>query len=281
MYEFRDLGIAKNNDKYIPSYAMKIINGSIPLENLVPGYLTTKVTGREEFSPRIETYGEIPGRDGILIKDRTVKERYIKIEYTHECVDNLQYRDSFNKLNSHLYSILDEKEDGIINMISFMDEPDVFYRATFYSREDIDTSSNTAKGKITLLCQDPYKYSKTKEITDLSELSNNTEKQTTVYPIMIEDLSFDVPEMTGKIEIINNGRFTDSEVKKLVLNVENRPGQRISMKNKKIYLNGNLNMSLLDFMESDLKYFDLHLGDRVKISPRVTNIKLRYRSRLL
>lgn len=280
MYEFRDLSIAKN-DKYIPSYAMKIINGTIPLENLIPGYLTTKVTGREEFSPRIETYGEIPGRDGILIKDRTVKERYIEIEYTLECVDNLQYRDSFNKLNSHLYSILDEKEDGIINMISFMDEPDIFYRATFYSREDIDTSSNTAKGKITLMCQDPYKYSKTKEITDLSELSKEAFAPDITYPIMIEDLSFDVPEMTGKIEIINNGRWSTSETKKIVLNVENRSGQRISIKNKKIYLNGNLNMSLLDFMESDLKYFNIHLGDKVRISPDVTNVKLRYRSRLL
>ena len=281
MYEFRDLSIAKNDDKYIPSYAMQLINGSIPLENLIPGYLTTKVTGREEFSPRIETYGEIPGRDGVLIKDRTVKERYIEIEYTLECKDNKEYRDSFNKLNSILYHQLDEKRDGIINMISFMDEPDVFYRATFYSREDIDTSSNTAKGKITLLCQDPYKYSKTKEITDLSELSDSPGYPLVVYPIMIEDLSFDVPEMTGKIEIINNGHWHDSEKKKIVLNVENKPGQKISIKNKKVYLNGNLNMSLLDFMESDLKHFNIHLGDKVRISPKVSNIKLRYRSRLL
>lgn len=280
MYKFRDLSIAKNDDKYIPSYAMKLINGSVPLETFVPGYLTTKVTGREEFSPRVETYGVIPGRDGILIKDRTVKERYIEIEYTLECKDNKEYRDSFNNLNGILYGYLDEKQDGILNMISFMDEPDVFYRATFYSREDIDTSTNTAKGKITLMCQDPYKYSKTKEITDLSELEESASIPN-IYPIMIEDLSFDVPEMTGKIEVISKGRLYGSETKKIVLNIENKPGQKISIKNKKVYLNGKLNMSLLDFMESDLKYFEIYPGDKVRISPDVTNIKLKYRSRLL
>ena len=66
MYTFRDVS-ETSEGILLPSEALQI-NGEY-IENLIPGYRTLNVKGREALSPELETF-ETGARDGSTLKKR-------------------------------------------------------------------------------------------------------------------------------------------------------------------------------------------------------------------
>ena len=92
MYGFRDVN-ETSDSVILPSEAMQI-NGEY-IENLVEGYRTLSVSGRESLSPEIDTF-ETGIRDGAQIKNKRYPTRTIIVKYQLIAADNDAFRAAYN-----------------------------------------------------------------------------------------------------------------------------------------------------------------------------------------
>lgn len=147
MYNFVDT-IEASGQAVLPSEALKL-NGEY-IENLIPGYRTLNVTGREALSPELETV-ETGIRDGAKRKYRRYPGRYITVTYQLIAKTSEAFRNAFNALGG----ILDVEDAELI----FADEPDKFFTGTLYEVGEIEPGKNAVIGTIVFFCEDPFKYS--------------------------------------------------------------------------------------------------------------------------
>lgn len=146
MYNFVDInGVSES---VLPSEAL-CLNGEY-LENIVPGYRTLNVAGREALSKEVETF-ETGIRDGAFLKNRRYPSRTIIVKYQIIAETPEEFREAFNQLAK----ALDVQNAEMI----FNDEPDKFFRGTPVSVGDVDPGRNAVTGEIEFLCVDPFKYS--------------------------------------------------------------------------------------------------------------------------
>lgn len=147
MYKFID--VAEVADEVVlPSEALQL-NGEY-IENLIEGYRTLQVTGREALSPEIEIY-ETGIRDGSKRQSRRYPARTIIVTYqliADSCED---FREKYNKLGQ----ILNVEDAEMI----FADETDKFFTGTPFALGDVEPGRNAVIGEIEFLCMDPFKYS--------------------------------------------------------------------------------------------------------------------------
>lgn len=147
MYNFIDVNEV-SEAVVLPSEALNI-NGKF-IENLIPGYRTLSVEGREALSQELNTY-ETGVRDGSKLKSRKYPAREITIKYQIKAASNEEFRDAYNKLGGVL-----NVQDAVL---IFNDEPDKFYKGTPESIEPVEPGRNSVTGEFTILCADPFKYS--------------------------------------------------------------------------------------------------------------------------
>lgn len=147
MYEFRDINEASGG-VVLPSEALQL-NGEF-IENLIPGYRTLSVSGREALSPEIETY-ETGVRDGSTIKNKRYPERTIIVQYMLSTESPEAFREAYNKLGG----ILDVEDAELI----FNDEKDKYFIGTPSQIGDVESGRNSVVGEFEILCADPFKYS--------------------------------------------------------------------------------------------------------------------------
>lgn len=160
MYEFRDT-IEFVEGVPLPSEALKF-NGEY-IENLIPGYRTLHVSGRELLGSEISDL-EIGNSDGSRYQSKRYPPRTITITYQLLAACNATFRTAFNKLNQ----ILDVEEAQLV----FADEPDMYFIGTKAEVGEVTPGSNKVIGEIEFYCTDPFKYSmEEKEITPV--LDNN------------------------------------------------------------------------------------------------------------
>ncbi len=148
MYNFRDTIITEVSDGLLPSEALKINNEYI--ENLIPGYRTLTVSGREALSPEIETYST-GIRDGAEMKYKRYPERILTVQYQLITDSPESFRESYTKLAY----ILDVEDAELI----FNDEQDKFFIGTPYAIGDVEPGRTSVVGEFEILCVDPFKYS--------------------------------------------------------------------------------------------------------------------------
>lgn len=170
--------------KQLPSTAMNF--GGEFLENIIPGYTTITVSGRETISNNIHTIGSGDVMNGAVVSHKTLPPREIHVQYLMRADNNEDLQEKFrvlmHTLNSnpgvyrggdygaieyyeghdHHYTI-DEliagsDPDDII--VYFNDDPDILYKGQVSDVSDIPPTSNTVMGEFTLYCQDPIKYSR-------------------------------------------------------------------------------------------------------------------------
>lgn len=147
MYSF--VGIKETSEGItLPSEAMQI-NGEY-LEDLVPGYRTLSVSGREALSPEIESF-HTGIRDGSSRKSRRYPERIITVKYQLISKSNEEFREAYNKLGGVLNT-----EDA---QLVFRDEPDKYFIGTPSLVEEVEQGRNAVVGELEFLCLDPFKYS--------------------------------------------------------------------------------------------------------------------------
>ena len=147
MYSFVDIKETSEGIT-LPSEAMQI-NGEY-LEDLVPGYKTLSVSGREALSPEIESF-HTGIRDGSSRKSRRYPERIITVKYQLISKSNEEFREAYNKLGGVLNT-----EDA---QLVFRDEPDKYFIGTPSLVEEVEQGRNAVVGELEFLCLDPFKYS--------------------------------------------------------------------------------------------------------------------------
>lgn len=146
MYEFIDVN--EVSESVLPSEAL-MINGDY-IENLIEGYRTLQVIGREALTAELHSY-ESGVRDGSVLQSKRYPARYITVKFQLLADSPESFRSAFNKLAG----ILNVEEAELI----FNDEPDKFFIGTPETIEEIPGGTNSVIGSFTIFCADPFKYS--------------------------------------------------------------------------------------------------------------------------
>ena len=179
MYKFVDT-TEVSEGALLPSEALKI-NGEY-IENLISGYRTLNVKGREALSPDVSSY-TVGNSDGSKLKSRRFPERIITVKYQLIAESNEAFREAYNKLAQ----ILNVEDAELI----FNDENDKFFIGTPCIIGEVEPGRNAVIGEFEILCVDPFKYSviEYEATADLNESSilidyNGTYKS---FPILEAD----------------------------------------------------------------------------------------------
>lgn len=146
-----------------PSQAM-YVNGKY-LEQVVTGYRTLKVEGREPLNIETENI-EISTRDGSRYKRRRVASRTLTIHFALTASSSSEFATRFDTLKSYLYKIENSQ-------LVFDDENRVYYVGT-YKNIKISYSGLTATGTISIECADPFKYAVSGTIVQSSPTDETT-----------------------------------------------------------------------------------------------------------
>lgn len=149
MYDFRETTpFTGSDDNQRPAEAM-LIDGQY-IEDLIPGYSTLQVSGRELLSQSIEKQ-TIGKSDGEFIQYARNPSREIVVGYRLEAADNLSFRKAFYKLNSILH--------GDSHQVSFNDDPSKYWIATFSDIDDVPKGRNAITSSFTLFVPDGIAHS--------------------------------------------------------------------------------------------------------------------------
>lgn len=147
MYKFVDT-TERQEEQILPSEALNF-NG-VYFENVIPGYRTLYVSGREMIETEI-TDLDTEIMDGSRYRRKRYKPRTITVGYQLIAKSNAEFRNAYNKLNS----LLDVAEAKLI----FLDEPDKYYVGTKVNAGDVPHGRNAVTAEIEFYCSDPFKYS--------------------------------------------------------------------------------------------------------------------------
>lgn len=147
MYDFVDTGEV-GSENSLPSEALQIDGAYI--ENLIDGYRTLYVTGRELLGSEISER-EIDLVDGSEYTGKRDTTRSITVGYQLLCTSPREFQEKFNKLSG----ILNKEQAKLI----FADEPDKYFIGTKSSVGDVEPGRLNVKSEFTFYCCDPRKYS--------------------------------------------------------------------------------------------------------------------------
>lgn len=147
MYKFIDVNEVSES-AVLPSEALQI-NGEY-IENLVPGYRTLSVSGREALSKEIESF-ETGARDGATTQYKRYPARTIVVRYQLIAESNEAFRAAYNAL-AH---VLDVEDAELI----FNDETDKYFTGTPSTIGEVEPGRNAVIGEFEIFCADPFKYS--------------------------------------------------------------------------------------------------------------------------
>ena len=147
MYNFIDVNEASES-VVLPSEALQI-NGEY-IENIISGYRTLNVSGREALSPEVETY-TTGIRNGSKLKSKRYPERIITVRYQITAKTNEEFRAAYNEL-ARILNVTDAE-------LIFNDEQDKFFVGTPCVIGAVEPGRNSVVGEFEILCADPFKYS--------------------------------------------------------------------------------------------------------------------------
>lgn len=147
MYKFTDT-IEASGSAPLPSEALKI-NGRF-IEDIIPGYRTLSVSGREGLSRELDCY-ETGARDGSTIKRKRYPAREIIVRYRLTAATANEFREKYNTL-AGILSVADAE-------LIFNDELDKFFIGTPSEIGEVEPGLNSVVGEFTLFCADPFKRS--------------------------------------------------------------------------------------------------------------------------
>ena len=150
MYNFKDTTDHSTPLKTLPAEAV-MINGHF-LEDLIEGYRTLYVKGRESLSPEIEI-GEVGVRDGAYLKNKRFPARTLTVGYQIVANSTAEFNNAFEILND----VLNTEDAEII----FADETDKYLTGTPSGYEEVPAGQLSVKSEFTIVCTDPFKYSVT------------------------------------------------------------------------------------------------------------------------
>ena len=153
MYDFKDTTIqAEAGSNPLPAEAMQI-NGEY-IENLIDGYRTLYVTGRDLLESDI-TEIQVGNSDGSEFQSKRNAPRTITVGYQLLSSSPEEFREKYNELGR----ILDQEQARLI----FYDEPDKYFIGTKSEVGDVESGKLNVTGEFTFYCCDPYKHALTEK----------------------------------------------------------------------------------------------------------------------
>lgn len=147
MYQFID-SVSGGGQNVLPAEGVSI-NGTY-IENLISGYRTLYVKGRESLAKEITEY-DSTGADGSRIKRTRFPSRTLTVGFQLVADSNANFRAAFNILNS----ILNVEDATIV----FADETDKYFVGCPVLDAEIPEGRNSVTGEYQIYCPDPFKYS--------------------------------------------------------------------------------------------------------------------------
>lgn len=277
VYRFVDV----NEEGSVGLSSIQVVINDINLDKMLPGYRTLNVSGRSVFGRDIETmkYSKRSnaGSKSTRSKDAggsnmffnsSVQGIEIQIDYRLMARNNVRFREYLTRLVESLHQEEAKR--------SFSDDEDFYYTGTLSDMGDFTESSNCILGSFTVVCTDPFKYSKevkSKEFVtkasvgyDLGEsLPDDFCKLESIsMNLLSEGDSFRLKNLEQNLSIILSGKFSEGD--KLVI----KPDEDITC-------NGLNIMTRLDLL-SDLEDFNIQRGDSISTSLPV-NFTFKYRVR--
>lgn len=147
IYDYVDT-VEHESETYLPAEAVSL-NGEY-LEDLIEGYRTLYVKGRESLESELDTYG-VGTADGERIKGSRYPARTLTVGFQLLAKSNEDFRIAFNQLNNIL-SI--DEADFIFN-----DETDKYFTGTPIMDADIEEGRNNVTGEWKIFCGFPFKRS--------------------------------------------------------------------------------------------------------------------------
>lgn len=150
MYEFIDIvtGATGSTGASLPTEAVKI-NGKY-LEDILPGYRTLYVAGRESLEKEINAIS-VGSADGSTVLGSRYPTRTLTIGFQLIASDPQEFRERFTNLNN----LLSQEDADIV----FADEPDKFFTGTPIMNASVSPGRNAVTGEWNLLCSYPFKRS--------------------------------------------------------------------------------------------------------------------------
>lgn len=159
IYDYIDT-VEHESETYLPAEAVSL-NGEY-LEDIIEGYRTLYVKGRESLESELNTYG-VGTADGERIKGSRYPARTLTVGFQLLAKSNEDFRRAFNQLNNIL-SI--DEADFIFN-----DETDKYFTGTPIMDADIEAGRNNVTGEWKIFCGFPFKRS-----VDVITLSTDDEQ---------------------------------------------------------------------------------------------------------
>lgn len=148
MYKFVDTNQAQTGSPELPAEAMSF-NG-VCFEQVIPGYRTLSVSGREGLETDIEEL-TVGANDGAQYQYKQDKPRTITVKFQLLSNSAEEMTDAFNALNGYMGA---EQVQIIFN-----DDPDKYFVGTKSNLSGVEEGRTHTTGSIEIHCADPYKYS--------------------------------------------------------------------------------------------------------------------------
>lgn len=149
MYDFRETTpFTGADDNQLPAEAM-LIDGQY-IENLVPGYRTLQVGGRELLK-QSATSNAIGISDGETLEYVRNPSREITVGYQLLAADEKSFRSAFYKLSGILH--------GDTHQVSFNDDLSVYWNAVLTDVDDVPKGRNAITSSFTLFVPDGIAHS--------------------------------------------------------------------------------------------------------------------------
>lgn len=253
MYKFRDTNKRKflGREVFIPTSAMSYDN--MFLEELLEGYQTLSVEGREMYSLDFETQDKLIGSVMTSVK---YPSRTFTVKYKLEDDDPINLQQKFDKLLAFLIRENDVK-------IVFNDDPEYYFNGRYQASDSVAGDANSIMSSFTVFCSDPFKKGKRKEVPG----------------IVIETLPYQVKP--DRFEILMTGPILDATDGKYRLKVSSaQKGDKFifDFESGNVFLNGALKNNVFD-LDSDFKNIRLEKGSN--FSGSNYDIKIKYRKAVL
>lgn len=234
MYKFRDTIKRKHyrNLPFIPTSAMSY-DGTW-LEELIEGYQTLSVEGREMYSLSFESQEM---QVGGVITNVKYPPRELTIKYKLEDKDPRILQEKFDTLKAFLI------RQGDVPII-FHDDLEYTFYGRFQTADNVPGDTNSIISSFTVLCSDPFKHGKTQSV-------KNKVIEVLPYSVKPDKLSFKLLT-EGLLAIDGIYRLKSSQAKKGdLLEFDFQTGDT--------FLNGKVNNNLLD-LDSDFRNIRLTTG---------------------
>lgn len=247
MYEFTEMN--ERSVDVLPSLRMEF-NGR-ELEDLITGYRTLNVGGRELLSDEIETESA-SGLDGVYPTAHKLPGRFLTVQYRLEAKSNEDFRQAYNLLNFHL------REAGKVDVpVRFTDEPDKVFYGRYLDGEEPPFDRNTVVSSYRILCPKPFKYEQGRTSSGKIRLSSP-------YPTRPERIEVILGSAASKLTIDNlaNGQH-------IILNGAYSAGDRfvIDFPARRVMRNNQPITKELDYLESDFLNFQVKDGHELRANP--------------